>query len=180
MATTNLLDSTEGMYYTDAPLMERVLVPYKHNCKYLKLADVIREDDPQEQDKVTGVCEFVIDESCYIDDTGHFNSVEFNICYNQMMYYVIAKSVKEGLMRSFGNWALSDFWKKQLPDILIVDFKSSFRKSINARKFYGEIMFTNIRMRKGLMYINTECRYWDDNNGICSGEVVLAIVNPVI
>ena len=29
---------------------------------------------------------FSIPDSCYIDDTGHFNAVEFNICFNQLAY----------------------------------------------------------------------------------------------
>ena len=36
---------------------------------------------------------------CCIDDTGHFNSVEFHICYNQTLYYTVAKSVQERLVR---------------------------------------------------------------------------------
>ena len=167
-------------FNNDEILLEKVLKPYKANCKYLKSAEVIQEGEPQDGGRVIGRCEFSIPESCYIDDTGHFNSVEFNICYNQMMYYVIAKSVKESLMASFRSWTMDDYWAKQLPDIYIVNFESSFRRPMQSSKFWGEIEFTNIRVRSGMMYIVTKCRYWDDKDGNCSGNVKLAIVNSSV
>jgi hypothetical protein len=162
----------------DDDLLSKVLRAYKLNCKYLKRAEVIPEGDPAEGGRVIGRCEFAIPESCYIDDTGHFNSVEFNICYNQMMYYVIAKSIKEDLMSSFRLWTMDDYWNKQLPDIYIVKFESSFRRSMRARRFFGEIEFVNIRRQKDLLYINTLCRYWDERDGNCSGSIKLVIVDP--
>lgn len=164
----------------DDILLAEVLKPYKAHCKYLKSAEVTQEGDPQDGGRVIGRCEFSIPESCYIDDTGHFNSVEFNICYNQMMYYVIAKSVKERLMASFQSWTMADYWAKQLPDIYIVNFESSFRRAMQSSKFWGEIEFTDIRMRSGMMYIVTKCRYWDEKDGNCSGNVKLAIVNSPV
>jgi hypothetical protein len=163
-------------YPSDPSLLNNVLRPYKRNCKYLLNAVVAGSGDPKQGGKIIGRCEFSIPESCYIDDTGHFNSVEFNICYNQMMYYVIAKSIKEKLMSSFESWSLDDFWNKQLPNIYIVEFASSFRHPIQARHFIGEIEFTNIRTSSKILYINTNCRYWDTSGGKCSGEIVLAIV----
>ena len=164
----------------DEVLLEKVLKPYKANCKYLKSAELIQEGDPQNRGRVIGRCELSIPESCYIDDTGHFNSVEFNICYNQMTYYLIAKSIKEGLMASFKSWTMDNYWSKQLSDIYIVNFESSFRRPIQSSKFWGEIEFTNIRVRSGMMYIVTKCRYWDDKDGNCSGNVKLAIVNSSV
>ncbi|NER31346.1 MAG: hypothetical protein F6J89_27955 [Symploca sp. SIO1C4] len=168
------------IYVNDEILLAEVLKPYKTHCKYLKSAEVIQEGEPQNGGRVIGKCEFEIPESCYIDDTGHFNSVEFNICYNQMMYYVIAKSVKEKLMASFQAWTMSDYWAKQLPDIYIVNFESSFRRAMQARQFWGEIEFINTRIKFGLMYIVTKCRYWDDQGGNCSGNVKLTIVNSPV
>lgn len=66
----------------DPSLLAQVLNPYKAHCKYLKSAQVTKEGDPHDGGRVIGRCEFSIPQSCYIDDTGHFNSVEFNICYN--------------------------------------------------------------------------------------------------
>ena len=72
-----------------------------------------------------------------IGDTGHFNSVEFNICYNQLIYYLIAKSVQEGLLPALRGWTLDDFWRSQLPDILITNFSSSFKRKMRGKRFFG-------------------------------------------
>ena len=167
-------------YFNDDTLLTEVLKPYKDHCKYLQSAKVIQESNSKNKERVIGQCKFAIPESCYIDDTGHFNSVEFNICYNQMMYYVIAKSVKERLMTSFQSWTIDDFWVKQLPDIYIVNFESAFRSSMQAYQFWGEIDFTDVRMRAGLMYVITKCHYWDGKGGHCNGKVKLAIINPLV
>ncbi|MEO1375818.1 MAG: FcoT family thioesterase, partial [Cyanobacteria bacterium J06635_10] len=50
--------------------------------------------------------DFSIPESCYIDDTGHFNSVEFNICYNQLFYIIIAYLIKNQLLEVMKDWNL--------------------------------------------------------------------------
>ncbi|MGW6540873.1 FcoT family thioesterase [Streptomyces sp. NPDC055051] len=44
---------------------------------------------------LTGSGMFTIPEPCYIDDTGHFNAVEFNICYNQLAYYTLAAMIRD-------------------------------------------------------------------------------------
>ena len=161
----------------DEILLEKILKPYKANCKYLKSIELIQEGDPQNRGRVIGRCELSIPESCYIDDTGHFNSVEFNICYNQMAYYVVAKSIKERLMSSFKSWTMDDYWARQLSCMYIVNFESSFRRPVQSSRFWGEIEFTNIRVRSGIIYIVTKCRYWDDKGGNCSGNVKLAFIN---
>ncbi|MBD9722526.1 FcoT family thioesterase [Streptomyces caniscabiei] len=162
---------------TDESLLDRVLRPYKAHCKYLKSADVTERDG-----RLTARCTFSIPESCYIDDTGHLNSVEVNICYNQMMYYLVARSVQEGLGTAFAGWTPDDFWKRQLPDILIARFSSSFRRPVNPRDFSGEMEFRSVTLRApagGLPFLHAETafRYWDSEAGRCDGEAVLAIVN---
>ena len=126
-------------------------------------------------------CELAIPESCYIDDTCHLNAVEVNISYNQMMYYTVAKAVKEGLLEEFAGWTLDDYWRHQLPDILIARFNGSFRRPINARSFSGEIEFLSVERRspggEPLLVAETAYRYWDDAGGRCDGTVKLAFVN---
>ncbi len=43
------------------------------------------------------------------DDTGHFNSVDFNICANQIMHYMIARRLKTGFHANMttGHWTIS-------------------------------------------------------------------------
>ncbi|MFK4106601.1 FcoT family thioesterase [Streptomyces sp. NPDC019531] len=167
----------EVTFATDAELLPRVLQPYKEHCKYLRTAEVtLRSGMP------TARCEFAIPESCYIDDTGHLNAVEVNICYNQMMYYLVAKSVKEGLGDEFSSWTMADYWRRQLPDILIARLSSNFRRPINARSFQGEMEFRFLSRKapagsRPFLMAVTSHRYWDGDGGLCDGEVTLAITN---
>ncbi|WP_329065323.1 (2E)-enoyl-ACP glycyltransferase [Streptomyces sp. NBC_01429] len=164
-------------YATDEDLLARVLAPYKKHCLYLRAAAVTSRDG-----KASAQCEFSIPESCYIDDTGHLNSVEVNICYNQMMYYLVAKSVQEGLLAGFESWTLDDFWKHQLPDILIARFSSNFRRPVTPRSFSGEMEFRSVTRRTPgsgapFLHADTSFRYWDTDGGRCDGQSTLAFVN---
>ncbi|AHI01057.1 FcoT family thioesterase [Kutzneria viridogrisea] len=153
-------------------LLERVLLPYKQDCSYLRSAEITVESG-----LATGRGRFEIPQSCYIEDTGHFNSVEFNICYNQLVYYVMASAVRDRLMPAFTSWTLQDYWDRQLPNILITSLSSKFKRPIDPRSFSGEVGFTRITQRS-LLIAETACRFWDDNGGQASGEITLAILNP--
>ncbi len=163
----------------DAALLTKVLRPYKPHCRYVRSTAVTVERDTDEGNRVIARCELSIPESCYIDDTGHFNSVEFNICYNQMVYFAIAKAVQDQLLSTFDGWRIEDFWRKQLPDILITRFESCFRRPVNARRFFGEVSFGRARAGgSAMMLMRTQCRFWDDADGRCDGNITLAILNP--
>jgi hypothetical protein len=176
----------ERVVFGDDPaLLARVMRVYLPHCQYLRAAvlDATPEVDGPGRPTVTG--RFAIGDSCYIDDTGHFNAVEFNICYNQMAYYLIAKSVKEGLLPVFAGWELEDFFRLQLPNILITDLRSSFRRQMRGERFSGSVTLTEVRRLERserwneLVVLGTVCRFWDENDGSCRGEVKLAITNPV-
>lgn len=170
---------------TDEPLLARVLSVYTPSCRYLKTATISEGGDGL----TVARCEFGIPAPFYIEDTGHFNAVEFNLCYNQMMYYAVAKSVKESIMPPFAHWTLDEYWSRQLADFLIVDFHSTFRAGVTARRFYGEIAFRQVRQigqvpagsagrgRAPVIIASTTCKYWDDEGGNCTGEVRLVITN---
>ncbi|NJP70932.1 FcoT family thioesterase [Streptomyces sp. C1-2] len=176
-ATERDASPPQRSYPTDEELLIRVLVPYKEHCKYLKSAEVTTSAGLS---CAQGV--FAIQESCYIDDTGHLNSVEVNIAYNQLMYYLVAKSVKEGLLTGFEAWTLDDFWRHQLPDILIARFASNFRRPVNPRHFTGEMEFRSVARRapgggSPFLHAQTVFRYQDAHGGRCDGEATLAFVN---
>ncbi|WUI51775.1 FcoT family thioesterase [Streptomyces sp. NBC_00414] len=152
-------------------------MPYKAHCKYLRTGVVTAEAG-----LASVRCEFAIPESCYIDDTGHLNAVEVNIAYNQMMYYLVAKSVKEGLLAGFETWTLDDFWRHQLPDVLIARFASNFRRPVDPRSFHGEMRFRSVTRRSvgggsPFLHAETSYRYRDADRGRCDGEATLAFVN---
>lgn len=172
-------------YPTDEPLLHRVLTPYRaKQCEYLKTVDVICDGRLGEGGRLSAECTFEIPESCYIDDTGHFNSVEFNICYNQMAYYLIAKIVQDGLAEPFNQWSMEDFWHRQLGDILITDFASSFRVQMRGRFFKGGMDILDVvawdanDIRDALVVVKTFCHYYDEHGGDSKGHVTAAITNP--
>ncbi|MET8046010.1 FcoT family thioesterase [Streptosporangium sp. NPDC005286] len=170
----------------DPDLMAQVLKPYKENCRYLKAADLFQQVTDTGETRLYILCELGIDESCYIDDTGHFNAVEYNISFNQMMYYIIAKIIKERASSAFEEWTLEDFWKKQLPDILIVDYHAFFRRPISSSRYFGELEITDIIKRddssgtQPLVFVDFACRFWGENGGRARGNVRMALLNPPV
>lgn len=166
----------QARYGNDQDLLVRVLRPYKSHCKYLK-SFVVTVDG----NGVSGHGELEIRESCYIDDTGHLNAVEVNICFNQMLYCLIARAVQENLAPVFSRWSMDDYWARQLPAVLIARYQSVFRRPINARRFFGEIEFSRIIERKlgsageSMISIDSKFRYWDESGGHCEGTVRVAI-----
>jgi hypothetical protein len=165
-------------------LLERVLRPYKPDCRYLRTTEVVEAGNLLLAEPFVQRNEFAIDESCYIDDTGHFNAVEFNICFNQMFYAAAATLVADGIPGPFQRWSLEDYWERQLPNILITDFSSRFRRPINARAFSGELRLTRAVQRAsvddkpGMLIISTDCRFWDAAGGAADGQVRIVILDP--
>lgn len=155
-------------------LLTRVLACYKPHCRYLTTLTV---------DCNQGTGTFAIPASCYIDDTGHLNAVEVNICYNQLLYAMIAAAVRDGAGPVFDTWTMADFWRRQLPDIVIARITSEFSKPINPRAFHGEMAFNRVVARRlrpaaePLVSIDTRFRFWDGDGGAASGVARVAIVD---
>jgi hypothetical protein len=161
----------------DPDLLARVLDCYKPQCRYLK-SMVVSTDNGVLRGE--GVLE--IPESCYIDDTGHLNSVEVNICYNQLLYQALATAVRDGIGPVFDTWTMEDFWRRRLPDILITRFSSVFRRPIDPRSFRGEFVVDSVRQRRlrpdadPLVSLETSFRCRDEAGGVCSGTAQVTIV----
>ncbi|WP_030381654.1 MULTISPECIES: FcoT family thioesterase [unclassified Streptomyces] len=158
----------------DAELIGQVLRPYRDHSRYLRQARVSRQPDG-----VSAQGRFSIAESCYIDDTGHFNAVEFNICYNQLGYYLLAKCIEEDLFDAFATWSMADFWERQLSDVLIYRISSRYRRMINPRSFEGEIVFQKPRVsarpdNASIMSLETTCSFWDSDGGSADGTGKIA------
>jgi hypothetical protein len=166
-------------------LLKVFLEPYKEDCRYLKQAqfqypdssDLINKSKDDEQGLWFAKADFAIPESCYIDDTGHFNSVEFNICYNQLFYIMIAYLVEHNLMKEMKNWDLQTYKRRQLSDFLIVKFFSTFKKQIDSSNFQGTLSINKCSGRGNLIILKTSCAFYDDNGGWSEGDVTIAILN---
>jgi hypothetical protein len=168
----------------DRSLMDIFLEPYKDSCKYLKKArfQYLDRDEWTDKSRTEDLSwsmkgEFSIPESCYIDDTGHFNSVEFNICYNQLFYVTIAHLISNKLLKVMQDWNLETYKRRQLSDFLIVKFSSTFRKQINSDRFEGSLSFNKQSVRGNLIMLKTTCSFCDHNDGLSEGEITIAILN---
>lgn len=157
-----------------AALLARVLEPYKPGCRYLQRASV--ELDP---DTGCGSLdgELSIGESCYIDDTGHFNSVEFNLCYNQLVYLLIAELVRRRALPALAELTLEQYFERQLPDVLIHDFQSKFRRPMQTDAFRGRVELVDARRRSHFALLHTRVAFEDDRGGSSFGTVSLAVVD---
>lgn len=159
----------------DGALLDSVLTPYKLDCRYLKQAIV--EVGGPDGTVATIRGELGIPHSCYIDDTGHFNSVEFNICYNQLVYVLMAQLVVSEVTPYFAAMSLGEYLERQLPDVLIHDFSSKFKRPLDMRRFGGRVTIRTTAKRSRFLFVRTECEFADDAGGAARGDVTLAIVD---
>ena len=122
-------------------LLSRVLIPYRDNCKYLKklsmeylpVSSHVSADASEAS--IAAIGELSIGESCYIDSTGHFNAVEFQICANQLMYAMGAEVTRLRILRAFSSMDLEGYYERQLPNVLITNVTMAFKKVMNPRRF---------------------------------------------
>lgn len=173
--------SIDSIYVTrqlSHSLLDRVLRPYHQNCRYLQEARLEHGGLASRYD-ITAYGRFSIPASCYIDATGHFNAVEFNMCYNQLAYMLIGGAIELDLMPVFHDWSLEDFTRRQLRDFLIVSFESEFRAPIQAQSFEGSIALKRVRASRAGIFIKTECRFHDAAAGLAQGHVLTAVVDSV-
>jgi hypothetical protein len=154
----------------DPGLIEWTLAPYKPHCRYLVKAAATYQ--PGGAPVIAARGEFGIPESCYIDDTGHFNAVEFNICYNQMAYCSLAHALQNHWLDSYCGWTLEQFRRRQLSDCMIIKLESRFRKPMNARQFTGSIALDKVWHRGDYLMMDTSCKFSNssDNSSDVNSE----------
>ena len=165
----------EGVRIIERELLDRVLAPYKPHCRYLQTAGVVGLGAGAGE-IVAAEGEFAIPASCYIASTGHFNAVEFNICYNQLAYYLLAVSAKYGLFEAMNGWSTEEFERRQLSDFLIVQFSSTFRSPMRADRFNGRVAVESVRPHSSGVFLKTKCSFEDGLGGRSEGTALLAIV----
>ena len=121
--------------------------------------------------------EFAIPFSCYIADTGHFNAVEFNICYNQLAYVLLGQCVISGLLPELEIATFDEYRRRQLPDFLILRLKSSFRQAIDPRAFTGTVSVRSAKRKMSMLMLDTAVRFSDARGGSSEGEVLLGVID---
>lgn len=169
-------ESAGERYPNDPELLDRVLRCYKPHCRYLRSMTCLAVAGLPR-----GLGELAIEESCYIDDTGHLNAVEVNIAYNQLLYHTIANAVAHRIGPVFSTWTMERYWARQLPDILIARMETSFLKPINPRSFSGEFRIDRALERRvrdaPLISLDTSFSFWDESGGKARGQARIAIVS---
>ena len=166
----------------DDSILERTLIPYKRKGTiylkdaYAKHAHVNNSDSDIQNTVLHSIKElFSIPESCYADASGHFNAVEFNICYNQLIYVSFAYGIDEGLIPAFDDLSLDEYYRKQFSDVYITHLESHYKRVINPRNFYGVLKINKAKKRQGLIMFDTDIKFWDDD-GLAYGSVNIVVV----
>ncbi len=162
-------------------LLQSILTPYRKECTYLKKMWIDFYGEPDTEaggvgEEIVGRCQFSIAESFYISDTGHFNAVEFNLCYNQVAYVYLAYCCDRKLIPPMSSVDLAYYRKQQLGGILITKFSSSFHSQMKAASFWGEFSVPKTVEKKRLWLLDTHIRYWDEGEGRSEGDVLLAFL----
>ena len=166
-------------------LLARVLQPYRKNCHYVLDATLAhpkerrapQPDAPESWIVVEGRCS--IPASCYIDDTGHFNAVEMNITYNQLLYVGLAGVAAHGLVGELRHWDLEAFFRHQLPDVLIVDYHARFPRPLQPRAFTGRFEIREVmpKPHKQMVLLRTACTMRSEPDGHAFADVMIALVH---
>lgn len=166
---------------TDADILALVLRPYIPECRYVlnTRVEVGRPRAEGEAPSLVGVsANCAIPATFYIEDTGHFNAVEFNLCYNQLAYYAIAAAVKYKLLDAFSTWDMEEYRRRQLPDVLISKLSSHFIRPVHGASFNGWLDITKASVSsKGHIFLTMDVCFTDSHDGLARGEVTLAIVS---
>ena len=162
-----------------------VLCPYRPHGRYLKEAAITHfhgkasEGHAGNDGLIAAEGKFAIEESCYIDDTGHFNAVEFNICFNQLAYVMFGKCVAEGLMGRLRFERVevptfSEFKRLQLPNMVIVNIESRYYRQLDRRSFTGTLRLERVSPVGGAWFFFTSMTFADREGVKAKGSVVLA------
>ena len=162
-----------------------ILKPYRENATYLKAAEIIEVNDKTaiagtDQKLIVGKGRFSIPESCYIDSTGHFNAVEFNICYNQLAYVLFAGCIDAGVMgkvravEGAGIPTVAEFKNDQLPAMMIVALESRYFKPLDSKDFTAELSISKISAVGNAWFFFTTITFSDAEGVKAKGAVTLA------
>lgn len=156
-------------------MLSAILSPYKPEATYLSRAwvDPVARDDAV----VSARGDFSIPASCYIADTGHFNAVEFNICYNQLAYVLLGQCVLSSLLPALEIATFPEYRRRQLPDFLILRLESAFRQAIDPRGFEGTVAVRSTKRKLSMLLIDTAVRFSDARGGSSEGSVLLGVID---
>jgi FcoT-like thioesterase domain len=166
-----------------------ILKPYRTHAQYLRSAELTHFQDKsstatkgKDAGLISAKGRFSIPCSCYIDDTGHFNAVEFNICFNQLAYVTFGKCLEANMLKNLrlegGNVSFGDFKRHQLANMLIVSIESRYYKMLKSDDFAAELTINRISASAGAYFVFTSITFSDAEGVKAKGTVLLAFAPP--
>jgi hypothetical protein len=169
--------------------IDDILKPYRKHAQYLKSAELTHFQDKcscatkgKDTGLITAKGRFSIPESCYIDDTGHFNAVEFNICFNQLAYVAFGKCLEANILKNLrlegASVSFGDFKRHQLANMLIVSIESRYYKMLKSDDFTAELTINRISASAGAYFVFTSITFADAEGIKAKGTVLLAFAPP--
>jgi hypothetical protein len=166
-------------------LRRRVLEAYLPNARYVHRARLTQAGDgtrpqlerPESWLRLDGSCGFQA--PCYIAATGHLNAVEANITFNQLLYLLLAEVVRTGALAELRHWTLDDFFKAQLPDVLIADYHARFARPMRSQQYDGWLAIASARPRpsRKMLLLDTRAELHDPDGGRCAIDATIALVH---
>ncbi|MGD8913598.1 MAG: FcoT family thioesterase [Candidatus Thiodiazotropha sp.] len=178
----------------DIGFLNQILYPYRATgTDYLKStwinSNEISDAKTQNQPIISTTGLFSIPKSCYIKDTGHFNAVEFLICFNQLAYSTFGhmvntnffkkktiENIKPHCRKVLAQIGIETYIEEQLSSMFILKSITRFKKKINAKQFSGHLSVNKILYRNNTIFIDTSCIFIDETDGYADGDVQLAYV----
>ncbi len=167
---------TEYLQKIDNDFLLKALKPYSSKeAVYLQEASVLSLGKLRSNSNYIVQGKFSIESPCYVDETGHFNGVEFVICYNQIGAVSLAYATQNKLLLCLQDLTVEDFYILYMSGIYITRLESTYKSLINPKEF--SCKFEVIKERKGsrLSILKTLVEFSDPQGGIASGKVDLAI-----
>lgn len=171
--------------------MAQLLEPYRPTrTDYLRVAWVTQsclwESITEAPPILTLVGRYSIPTSCYIRNTGHFNAVEFLICFNQLAYLAFGHIFRTRMLEDdrlvnasaaarekMSKLSYDDFRRQQLSSMLILKTSTRFKAAISPGDFEGELQVLKVFYRSGTCFATSFCSFRDDHGGYADGEVLL-------
>jgi FcoT-like thioesterase domain len=185
-------ETQESVGSISQAFLHKVLRPYiPTKTDYLRSAALVQVAGHERQSKEEALMvsegRFSIPTSCYIQSTGHFNAVEFLICFNQLAYTSLGFGIAEGFFANLSEaWASEStrtklksvtervFFDNQLSSMLILKTETRFQKIIDAADFKATLSIQSVFSRRDTFFVETECVFSDDKGGKAEGKVLLA------
>lgn len=156
-------------------LLSAVLRPYLPDCRYLKEVTFKAPEVAGAMPSAQGW--FQIPKAFYIEDTGHFNAVEFILCFNQIGYMLTVHCALTGAFPEMGPWSMDRFNENQLPNVLIVDVQASFPRGIDGKGFTAKLSIPWLERRSRHLFYDMLIEFTDALGGRAHGKVRVCLRN---